>query len=126
MTDRLKDDEKLALALYFQDTPEGEAAMELLRSRLTAEREARVKAEQELAAARERERWIPVSEREPDPEVLVLVFNPDWGFSKPILAHKEIEWCGHYGCCPDGAGMPELPTFEPTHWRPLPSPPEEL
>ena len=58
MTDRLKDDEKLALALYFQDTPEGEAAMELLRSRLTAEREARVKAEQELAAARERKRLV--------------------------------------------------------------------
>ena len=75
-------------------------------------------------------RWIPVSERLPNVNVLVLVANPDWPAGFPSVMHGHIDglgkWCGHYAdvsqC--DSLGICSLPTADPTHWMPLPEPPK--
>jgi|ERR1035437_2114065 hypothetical protein len=64
------------------------------------------KLEAELAALREAERWIPVSERLPEEGQTVIVYISGKGISTPTY-QVGWKWC-----------------YEtPTHWRPLPPPP---
>jgi len=73
--------------------------------------------ESEVSALKESVRWIPCSERLPEPGVNVLVW--DWIFKKTVLAYvgkiTKTDWwgTGHMLSCP------------PKEWMPLPLPPVE-
>lgn len=59
-------------------------------------------------------RWIPVTKRLPEHHQLVLVFDPEcFGFGLAALT-KDQGWRGE-----------EVNMYAPTHWMPLPAPPEE-
>jgi len=62
----------------------------------------------ELSQLRERTRWIPVSERLPEPPTTCLTFCEDW---------VEEDYFDSKGWL---SGKPV------THWMPLPEPPEEI
>lgn len=95
---------RLASALERELTQANAIARELVRRAETAER----------SISDATPRWIPVSERLPEPGTFPLICGPKWmlvasygsnGGSKPYFkAH------GAY--------------FEPTHWMPLPEPPK--
>lgn len=64
----------------------------------------------ELSTLRESMRWIPVSEKTPEPGEYVLLFHKDWS---PRLGNWK-----------DGVTIGLTPT-PATHWMPLPKPPED-
>ena len=57
-------------------------------------------------------RWIPVSERLPDHDVVILAYHPDWGAGL-------IRWNKY------GANEVGLVPMAATHWLKLPDPPLE-
>lgn len=68
----------------------------------------------EEQALRERDRWIPVSERLPDNDRYVLLNLP-----REII---QAYWHNGRGCWRSVMGMIDEPC---THWRELPAPPEK-
>jgi hypothetical protein len=70
---------------------------------------------EELLALREENRWIPVSERLPEFYTHVLVYFSDRLEElrvENLYLHQHGWWGGN-------------PRLKPTHWKPLPSKPEE-
>ena len=65
-----------------------------------------------LAAQVAELRWIPVSERLPDHDVVILAYHPDWGAGL-------IRWNKY------GANEVGLVPMAATHWLKLPDPPLE-
>lgn len=66
-------------------------------------------------------KWIPVTERLPDSDGLVLIFAPSADPGKPLM---QSAW---YDPHPDGIGWSFLPKNwinAITHWMPMPPPPE--
>jgi hypothetical protein len=59
------------------------------------------------------QRWIPVGERLPEENVRVLVFDK---------AFRQPEMGTYYAA--DGWVGDEMAMLDPTHWMPLPEPPE--
>ena len=57
--------------------------------------------------------WIPVSERLPEEDRLVLVFDPEMGGHGLATYTKSDGWLGE-----------DVALYEPSHWMPLPAPPE--
>jgi hypothetical protein len=72
----------------------------------------------ELAALRERERWIPVTEKEPPLKVDVEIVESELGI---MIAHRHGSFSMYTGYKPNGEGGI---ICEATHWRPMPQPPE--
>jgi hypothetical protein len=58
--------------------------------------------------------WIPVTERLPDEDQLVLVFDPELADLGLATYTKSDGWLGE---C--------VALYEPTHWMPLPAPPTD-
>jgi hypothetical protein len=58
--------------------------------------------------------WIPVTERLPDEDRLVLVFDPELADLGLATYTKSDGWLGE---C--------VALYEPTHWMPLPAPPTD-
>ncbi len=56
--------------------------------------------------------WIPVSERLPEEDRLVLVFDPEMGGHGLATYTKSDGWLGE-----------DVALYEPSHWMPLPEPP---
>jgi len=71
---------------------------------------------------REAERWIPVNERLPEYDTDVLLWAEPWGRTYLGYWRHSDEWIGRQRPEEDGP----LPSTDPTHWRALPAPPEEL
>lgn len=73
-------------------------------------------------------RWIPVAQKPPrDPEsgwasALLLFFggDGDGSFNLGYYDPEDREWMAH-----DGGGYYEKAVPPPTHWMPLPEPPED-
>lgn len=63
------------------------------------------------------ELWVPVAERLPDDEIVVLIHLPGRGEQVWMGYHEEDEWFSH-----DGYRLAEDAV---THWMPLPFPPAE-
>jgi hypothetical protein len=57
-------------------------------------------------------RWIPVGERLPEEDRLVLVFDPEMGGHGLATYTKSDGWLGE-----------DVALYEPSHWMPLPEPP---
>ena len=70
--------------------------------------------EAQLAAAQERERWIPVTERVPENDGYYLAFAPGWEHAWQC----EFASPWWYDCCDE-------PPITPTYWRELPDPQRE-
>lgn len=76
------------------------------------------KAERELAELRERTRWVPVSERLPDQShPWVLITNPITGISPASFDGVDFWY--------DDERAVLFDPYRPTHWMPLPEPPED-
>ena len=75
--------------------------------------EAREKILFDITDAFTKARWIPVEERLPEEGVRVLVFDK---------AFRQPEMGTYYAA--DGWGGDEIAMLDPTHWMPLPEPPE--
>lgn len=63
----------------------------------------------------ERDRWIPVSERLPEVDKVVMAYD------------EETVWFGYHYASYDGEcwHTPDNYGLQITHWKPLPAPPEE-
>lgn len=80
--------------------------------------------ERRLSALQADARWIPVSERKPEPDVRVLLWDADNNGSGTeafgyYTGNKKVEWmaeCYDYDNCPGQA-------YGVTHWMPLPAAP---
>ena len=90
-----------------------DAVNEALRDRdkRIAELEAQV-ASQSWKRRWKSQRWIPVDERLPDHDVVILAYHPDWGAGL-------IRWNKY------GANEVGLVPMAATHWLKLPDPPLE-
>ena len=84
----------------------GQTEEERLRDRIRA-------LESELAELRKREEWIPVAERLPEGEEVVLICNAMMPKDLPHFGYRNA------GRWVDYDGWEE----SPTHWRPLPASP---
>lgn len=71
--------------------------------------------EAEVMAACDSVRWIPVTERLPQPNVDALVLTDAGSIRQGYIGHATGRWCS--------GGLVMVPTV--THWMPLPAPPEE-
>lgn len=69
-------------------------------------------------------RWIPVTERLPEPETTVLVVYIGCNTKKPH-ADMTAMCYGDYWCWADGDIPGERCRVPITHWMPLPEPPKE-
>jgi L-arabinose isomerase len=100
MTDRRTPDETLvkALRILARDIQSGDGCCNACLLEVATRLE-------ELVAER---RWIPITEKLPDLGVEVIGWHPD---------DRVRSWCRHGGVTVFGKA------WEPTHWRPLPSPP---
>lgn len=75
---------------------------------------------EEIAVLRERQRWIPVTERLPEDRSNVLVvayWHERWGVYMGWCAPERAEWCVHIG-------IGDRDDVAVTHWMPLPEAPE--
>ena len=75
---------------------------------------------EEIAVLRERQRWIPVTERLPEDRSDVLVaayWHERWGVYMGWCAPKRAEWSVH-------VGIGDRNDVAVTHWMPLPEVPE--
>lgn len=71
---------------------------------------------EEIAVLRERQRWIPVTERLPEDRSNVLVvayWHERWGVYMGWCAPERAEWCVHIG-------IGDRDDVAVTHWMPLP------
>ena len=76
---------------------------------------------EEIAVARERQRWIPVTERLPEDRSDVLVdayWYERWGVYMGWCAPERAEWSVH-------AGIGDRSDVSVAYWMPLPEPPKE-
>lgn len=80
--------------------------------------------EAELAALREKQRWIPVTERLPEDDVAVLVscISP---FRTKDGAQRRVQRVDFLKYGLDGGWQMTNRNYEITHWMPLPEPPKE-
>lgn len=95
-----------------------EAAAEI--ERLRAEKETRGEFVDRIADAFLERRWIPVDERLPDDEAEALIAFEDRSIGVAYAVFHHVEEDGSQKWT-DGNGF-ELK--QPTHWMPLPEPPE--
>lgn len=78
----------------------------------------------------ERERWIPVQERLPKERTLVLVFAPEMDESLTCMYYdpnSETAEFGEWVSEPSGPARgvwSAILSSDVTHWKPLPSPPD--
>ena len=91
-------------------------AIEELQKQLDNAEIENIKLKEEFAKYRGKHRWIPVTERLPekDQQVFVCLFRDD-----PHIAWHD----GEYWCTEDFR-LDEPDDWQPTHWMPLPEPPE--
>lgn len=98
-------------AYAFVDAEDTEAELTALRARI---------AELEAEA-----RWIPVGERLPEPDKIVLALWHHGGIDCDTVSESLMDR-GHGWREKEMGGLNIYMTFwEVTHWRPLPAPPEE-
>jgi phage shock protein A len=89
-------------------------------SRILSKSEARIKElEQELTAIRERDRWIPVSEKLPEVGQEVEIFTTS------MRRFIVIRDGNYFEFCLQGTRYAFHWQDDVTHWRPLPAPPAE-
>ena len=68
-----------------------------------------------LEAADKAQRWIPCSERLPEPNTETLVLTDAGSIRQGYIGHATGHWCS--------GGFVMVPTV--THWQPLPQPPQK-
>ena len=76
---------------------------------------------EEIAVLRERQRWIPVTERLPEDRSNVLVvayWHERWGVYMGWCAPERAKWSVH-------VGIGDRDDVAVTYWMPLPEPPKE-
>ena len=80
------------------------------------------KAAKRLEELDEKHRWIPVTERLPEPETAVIVFFHGY---IDILTYRYNRWGNVCFMFQDECGYWKEAFCEVTHWMPLPEPPKE-